>query len=437
MSPIWTSLPRELVDKILDDHITNHLPPAPPIPQRPHKRPQWLRHMQPYISSSAEDWDVCDDEWPNNTFYAWLTLRNAFNSVIKRRVERYYWTYVLPIKLHLALYTYRSDPEGDGNDIDNDTLNNDARDWMHARHYGSRTGPREGRDYIRYGTWTAVANHVHVAPPPIQGHVHVSDEDEDKDRAEAWAPRLDKDWQWPPPPVVHVESECDDDDKWNINDDKLTLFRWPDMEFRNQVEDCRYGEELCKRLQEEEKATAKGFWGRYAEALNRIGVGDMRRGTSRGQGEVREEDLEEEETKAGVSNKVLPNNNNNNNDEPPWEIRRVSVTLWNCWQPRMYSYPGSIDHAYVRPEGFELPGFEMVEQVLEDMEGHGQGQREGATAPEVCVRFRWREVVTVLLRRLERGMDEEERKMAEDWMERERQFGIRGRAELCAFDLGW
>ncbi|KAK3947384.1 hypothetical protein QBC32DRAFT_179525, partial [Pseudoneurospora amorphoporcata] len=65
-----------------------------------------------------------------------------------------------------------------------------------------------------------------------------------------------------------------------------------------------------------------------------------------------------------------------------------------------------INHAYVRPEGFELPGFELG--VLEPSEG---GEREGA--PELCVRFRWREVVTVVLRRLERGLDGEERALAE------------------------
>ncbi|KAH7631421.1 hypothetical protein B0T09DRAFT_335361 [Sordaria sp. MPI-SDFR-AT-0083] len=45
MSPIWASLPREIVGKILDDHITNHLPP--PVPPR-----------------------KVSDEWPNNTFCA-------------------------------------------------------------------------------------------------------------------------------------------------------------------------------------------------------------------------------------------------------------------------------------------------------------------------------------------------------------------------------
>lgn len=81
-----------------------------------------------------------------------------------------------------------------------------------------------------------------------------------------------------------------------------------------------------------------------------------------------------------------------------------------------------MEHAYVRPEGFELPGFEMV--VLEPPSA-GLGEREGAaaaTAAEVCVRFRWREVVTVLLRQLERGVDDEERWLVEGWREREREY---------------
>lgn len=66
-------------------------------------------------------------------------------------------------------------------------------------------------------------------------------------------------------------------------------------------------------------------------------------------------------------------------------------------EPISLKFQPGLNQMYVRPEGFELPGLKLI-----SVESKG-------SSPEVRVRFKWREVVTVLLRRLERGMWDEER----------------------------
>lgn len=94
--------------------------------------------------------------------------------------------------------------------------------------------------------------------------------------------------------------------------------------------------------------------------------------------------------------------------DPEGDIRRVSVEFSTSrFSGKLSPYDLPTEHMYVNSsEGFALPGLELVEV---DMGQNGGTDRE----PEIRVRFRWREVVTVLLQRAERGPGEEERRVLE------------------------
>lgn len=247
-------------------------------------------------------------------------------------------------------------------------------------------------DYVRE---EMNARHPHMYEPeyviPLTTENHVeppSDEDE-------------KSWRANYMPI----SECDNP-RHEGGGDKLAMFRHPG--WRDRYPDDDAGTEAYERDQERQKELVAKIWSRYAEALEEAAAARAA--------------VSATSTTCGGQTSTEEHGGGNNGDAKkrhlPLGLRSVSVELPDAYQPNV---PHWSDHAYVRPEGFELPGFEL--EVLEPPEGdeRREKRREGA-APELCVRFRWREVVTVVLKRLERGMDDEERAMAEEKMKKIRNF---------------